>query len=477
MLWEQKQNSASSMMKRTMQVLQQKSSILFLSPTLFPQPNASAAGVRTVELLNHFASVSDTFSQVHYGCGLQADDSQRNEMKKLLPNVKIHHFPPNREDGIKELLHSPTFHDLKTVVFDRFFAEEAYSHYFYNHRPDVMRVLDMQDMHSLRYYRHEQIKAYDVKSKGLLSLDCFKGTYAADIPTCKMDPVNKSKKKDASSMLLRELSSIHRSDLSLVCSPYELKVLSDEYRIPHSKMGLASFFTKPKLKYCGSDYSFSKRSNFVSLGGFKHLPNIDQVLTLQRLWPRIREQIPEAKVYVYGSYPPPRITQLHDPKKGFIVKGYVDHLDDALATSRVMLAPVRFGAGIKGKIIDSWIYGCPVVTTPIGMEGISGDDTKLWDTSVAYDDDSFIEAAVNLYKDKASWDDNQRQMRLIMETSFGLSNLDRIDNQLKRQEKSLAQRREKDYMSSMLWYNSIRSTEYFSRWIELKEEQRKTSDK
>ncbi|GFH49881.1 hypothetical protein CTEN210_06357 [Chaetoceros tenuissimus] len=421
-------------MKRSIQVLERKSSILFLSPTLFPQPNASAAGVRTVELLNHFASSSDSFSQVHYGCGLRADDSQRHEMKKLLPNVHIHHFPPNREEEIKEVLHSSTFRDLKTVVFDRFFAEEAYSHYFYNHRPDVMRVLDMQDMHSLRYYRHEQIKAYDVESKGVLSLDFFKGTYASNLPTCQMDAVNKSKKKDASSMLLRELSSIHRSDLSLVCSPYELKVLSDEYLIPHSKMGLAPFFTEPKSKYYGSDYSFSKRSNFVSLGGFKHPPNIDQVLMLQRLWPRIREQIPDAKIYVYGSYPPPRIKQMHDPKKGFIVKGYVDNLDDALATSRVMLAPVRFGAGIKGKIIDSWMYGCPVVTTPIGMEGISSDDTKLWDTSVAHDDDSFIERAVSLYKVKALWDDNQRQARLILETSFGLSNLDRIDNQLKRQE-------------------------------------------
>ena len=142
-----------------------------------------------------------------------------------------------------------------------------------------------------------------------------------------------------------------------------------------------------------------------------------------------------------------------------------------------MLAPVRFGAGIKGKIIDSWMYGCPVVTTPIGMEGISSDDTKLWDTSVAHDDDSFTEAAVNLYKDKASWDDNQRQMRLILETSFGLSNLDNIDKQLQQQGNCLAQRREKDYMSSMLWYNSMRSTEYFSRWIELKEEQTKTSNK
>lgn len=445
--------------------LSKPGSILFLSPTIWPQPDASAAGVRTAELLKYFASSKrSSFDGVHYGCGQPASPPT------LFPDVRMHCVPTNRSDRIHTFLHGDFCKHLKAVVFDRFFAEEAYSFHIYNERPEVLRVLDMQDMHSLRNHRQAMIKSMDLDQKDR-GLACFKdGELMKSFPQ-----LSQTAEKTSYSMLLRELSAIHRSDLVLVCSQFELDLLRDQYGIPSEKLVLASFFTEEIPEYFSKEnddatfeYSFEKRKDFVALGGFKHPPNVDQVLLLKNLWPRIRQALPEAKLHIYGSFPPARIQQLHSPKEGFLVHGYVKDLDIPLGDSRVMLAPLRFGAGIKGKIIDAWRYGCPVLTTPIGAEGI-GKCTDDWGGLIVSDEESFVSNAVKLYNDKAEWNERQRSGRSLLKDFFGTNNLDSLNDAIMDATTNINGRRQRDYTSAMLWQSSSRSTEYFSRWIELKE--------
>jgi len=446
--------------------LSKPGSILFLSPTIWPQPDASAAGVRTAELLKYFASSKlNCFESVHYGCGQTASPPT------TFPNVQMHYVPANRSAHMNEFLHGEFCKDMKAVVFDRFFAEEAYSFHIYNERPEVLRVLDMQDMHSLRNHRQAMIKSMDSDRKDT-GLACFKdGELMKSFPQVSQT----SAKMTSGSMLLRELSAIHRSDLTLVCSQFELDLLRDEYGIPSEKLILASFFTEEISEHFSKDkddatfeYSFENRKDFVALGGFKHPPNIDQVLLLKKLWPKIRQTLPAANLHIYGSFPPARIQQLHSAKEGFLVHGFVKDLKTPLGNSRVMLAPLRFGAGIKGKIIDAWRYGCPVLTTPIGAEGI-GKRHDDWGGSIVSDEESFVSNAVKLYTDKIEWTQSQQSGRSLLKNLFGTNNLDTLNAAITDGATNINSRRQRDYTSAMLWHSTSRSTEFFSRWIELKE--------
>jgi glycosyltransferase involved in cell wall biosynthesis len=297
------------------------------------------------------------------------------------------------------------------------------------------------------------------------------------------------KEQNQNSILLRELASIHRSDLTLVCSPYELDLLQNKYNIPSYKLALASFFVDSKedvkdeyfttskvgdIDDSNNDFSFENRVDFVTLGGFKHPPNIDQVKVLKHdIWPQIRKQIPNANLFIYGAYAPHAIQKLHDERTGFHVKGHASSLMNVLTRARVMLAPLRFGAGIKGKIIDSWKFGCPVVTTPIGSEGMTMiDEThqKPWGGIITSNSNDFVQGAVDLYKNKSQWIKCQNQCRSLLDELFDAKkNLKTLDDNILVALHEKESRRQRDYFSAILWSQQARSTEFFSRWIEQKE--------
>ena len=451
------------------------STLLMLSSTLLPEPNASAAGVRSASILNHFANIStlnnheSLFHSVHYGCGVPLPEKipSYDIMYPNLKNVSFHHIPPNRETTMKQfLLEDPSMINLRAVIFDRFFSEEAYSFHFHRHKPDVLRVVDMQDMHSLRAHRQSIVENHSDSEKSSLLSSIQK--VISSHPRLELTHHDVKGKKDVNSTLLRELASIHRSDLTLVCSPHELTSLRDEYGIPSHKLALASFFESvSNEKYP----TFHERRDFVTLGGFKHPPNIDQVKVLKYdIWPKILKEIPNANLYVYGAYPPQSILQLHDEQYGFHIKGYAESLEEILSFSKVMLAPLRYGAGIKGKIVDSWRFGCPVITTPVGSEGMTSDNNGQWGGSIAFDSDSFVQSAIDVYTNESKWTSSQRKGKDLLERLFNAeTNFKDLNGSIAYAIKSLQERRERDYFSALLWQQQTRSTEYFSKWIEQKE--------
>ena len=427
---------------------------------LYPQPSASAAGVRTSYLLRQLCHDSD-WESVHYVTGANSTAaSNNNETVEELTNkgVSFHTIPPNQSLNMKKLLQD--IDTVSLVIFDRFYAEEAYSFNIYNHCPEAVRVVDMQDMHSLRQGRKTIVEQSD------------DSTWECITDALQYCPSHHQEEE----MLLRELASLHRSDLTLVCSSHEYELLANVYNIPSCKLCMAPFWvSKETIMTETLDFQDDRR-DFVFIGGFLHKPNVDAVHQLARnLWPRIRQRLPSVQLHIYGAYCPMHIQALHDPSSGFFVHGFAPSLHDAFRDKRVMLAPLRYGAGIKGKIIDAWTFGIPVVTTGIGSEGIPMSPTLTthhdnnWGGIVANNIDDFVDGAICLYTERESWERATGNADSILLKHFAESQFDDVSKALKDAVRNRESHRQDDYFGSLLWHQTARSTEYFSRWIECKE--------
>lgn len=458
--------------------------------------------MRTSSLLQHFASRSSLFKSVNYGSGAPKPSALAEcaHLHSLSTEygIKLHDIPPNRSGAMKHTL-SNDLEDLDAVVFDRYFAEEAYSFHFHQLEPNALRILDMQDFHSLRLARQELVEnSNSANGGGYWMDDDLMDSLMTCVPAHGYTYGNgsdksqrkRNKSKNASDTLLRELASIHRSDLTLVCSREEFDMLTEVFDIDPTKLCLAPFFSEENTtSYDSWAHQFDQRRDFCFLGGLLHPPNVDSVKWLKsEVWPRISAGVtPDVKLHIWGSYPPQHIMQLNDPKRRFLVHGKLGSLSQELSTRRVLLAPLRFGAGIKGKIVDAWKYGCPVVTTPIGAEGTtrsraflesgtvrSGQDTiedTGWGGFVATDADAIARCAVRLCKDQSLWEEARNNSRRLLRMIFDKEkNLSVVDNFIADALLNLNERRSNDNIGATLWHQTMRSTEYFSRWIELKEE-------
>jgi glycosyltransferase involved in cell wall biosynthesis len=145
---------------------------------------------------------------------------------------------------------------------------------------------------------------------------------------------------------------------------------------------------------------FDARKDLMFIGGFLHQPNEDGVFFFVReIFPIIRERIPDVRFFVVGSDPSKELLKLdsHDVK----VTGYVKDVIPFFNNCRVFVSPLRYGAGMKGKIGQSMGYGLPVVTTTIGAEGIGmvEGETAL----IADGPEDFANAVVRLYTDADLW--------------------------------------------------------------------------
>jgi glycosyltransferase involved in cell wall biosynthesis len=128
----------------------------------------------------------------------------------------------------------------------------------------------------------------------------------------------------------------------------------------------------------GAIYDFSERKNILFIGGFTHLPNVDAVLWfVNEIWPLVRHKIEGAKFIIAGSNPPREISALAD--KDVEVLGFIsdDKLRKLYSEIRMVVIPLRYGAGVKGKTVEAMYNGVPLVTTDFGVEGLPGDSSFL----------------------------------------------------------------------------------------------------
>ena len=453
----------------------QPTTVLFSN--IYPDSSASAAGVRTRFLLESLAQDVE-FGPIRYATGAaprEKDPRQVDITQELNEHeIDVSYVPLNDSTKIDKYLQSMEQESMDMAVFDRFYTEEAYSFAIRQAYPEAALILDMQDMHSLRSGRQKIAKEWSKHNHHEHScqdpLECLSDVMAyrpsADDPH-----------------LLRELASIHRSDLTLVCSPFELDLLTNIYQIPKSKVCLNSFFVPPPPVTILSEGNKESNHEFVFCGGFRHDPNVDAVHILLALWPRIRSELPTATLHIHGAYCPASISQCHKPAEGIHIHGFTESLQDIFQPRRILLAPLRFGAGIKGKIIDAWRAGMPVVTTPIGSEGMTLADDDEFGGVVASTLDDFCHGIVDLATNPQLFQQEQQKACKVLSQLF-VHNDDASDHRWKAVRDRLMnvrlhlkERRTSDYMQAMLWHSTARSTEYFSKWIELKEKNRRKDPK
>lgn len=202
-------------------------------------------------------------------------------------------------------------------------------------------------------------------------------------------------KKSAERTRAKELHLIHSSDTTLVVSPLEKQLLAND--APGARVEILSNLHEA----AGTGGSYAQRKDLVFVGGFHHPPNTDAVRWFgEQVFPLIRQQLPEVRFHCIGSDPPETIVAL-GKRPGIAIHGHVPDLSPYMDEVRIAVAPLRFGAGVKGKVNLSMAHGQPVVATTCAVEGMYLRDEV--DVLVADEAQAFAAAVVRLYQDEALW--------------------------------------------------------------------------
>ena len=399
---------------------------------VWPEPNSSAAGGRMVQLISIFKEYGFevTFASSASDSDYMVDLESLSVSKK---SIALNCF--SFDVFIKEL--NPSI-----VLFDRFMMEEQFGWRVAENCPDALRLLDTEDLHCLRLARQKALKE--------------KQSFSTDVLL--VEDVAK-----------REIASILRCDVSLMIAEYEMELLQSVFKIDSKLMYYLPLLLEPiKESIIQNLPSFEERNNFVFIGNFLHEPNWNAVQYLKEtIWPLIRKQLPEAFLKIYGAYPSQKVLQLHQPKEGLHIMGRAVDAPEVIRNARVILAPLRFGAGIKGKLVEAMQCGTPSITTTIGAESMCGD--LPWNGFIADNPQVLADKAVELYQDATLWLKAQENGFRIIEKRY-LKSLfveDFIQHILKVQD-HLKQHRKDNFIGTLLQHHTLTSTKYMSRWIEEK---------
>jgi glycosyltransferase involved in cell wall biosynthesis len=398
--------------------------------TVWPEPDASAAGSRTVRLLE---VCQDAGYEVRFVSPCQENPHQHALESR---GIRTAQLLPN--DSAFDSYISEYKPDI--VCFDRFMIEEQFSWRVREQVPNALRVLDTVDLHSLRRERQRSLVSGDQPYSTGLSEDT-----------------------------LRELASIYRSDLSLIISPVEESLLRERFGVPISLLEVTGFLYPDPVPF----RSYQERANLVFIGNGLHAPNVDAVRLLKNsLWKPLRAALAErgasdVELHIYGAYLPQEILQFDNPRERFRVLGKADNVGETLQRYRCNLAPLRFGAGLKGKVSDGWMVGTPCIATPIATEGMVREE--VFGGLIVESLDEYPQRVSELYTDEDAWNTAQDKGRELIVELFSQSKNARVfQERLARLTEEGLQHREQNIVGSILWYQGMRSTEYFSRWIAAK---------
>lgn len=394
---------------------------------VWPEPKSSAAGTRMLQLLQLF--LNDQYEVIF------ASAAQKSAFSVDLKSMGVLEVPVKLNDEsfnnfIREL--QP---DL--VMFDRYMIEEQYGWRVRQECPNALTILDTEDLHCLRAARQQALKAGNLHQPDLYN-----------------------------EIAKREIASILRSDLSLIISEIELNLLVTTYRIDRCLLYYLPFLEEPLTDtHIEKWKTFEEREGVMFIGNYLHEPNWHTLQVLKtEIWPVLRKMLPSAKMHIYGAYPSQKVMQLHNERERFLVHGRAESATKVMSAHRLLLAPIKFGAGLKGKFIDSMQSGTPTVTTSIGAEAMAGD--LAWNGFIADDLRDFSRLSATLYEDKQTWmEAREKGIRIINERfaqSLWAPNFVGILEGLKN---DLVQHRRKNFIGQVLQQNTLNSLKYMSLWI------------
>lgn len=283
--------------------MMRRKTVLFIGFT-WPEPTSTAAGSRMLQLLNFFLEqkyrtvFTSTAAETMLSLDLEAMGIEK-------VGIKLN-------DSSFDLFVTDLNPDI--VVFDRFLTEEQFGWRVAEFAPQALRILDTEDLHSLRTTRQSLFEKDILFSTGAwLQNDTTK----------------------------REIASIYRCDLSLIISSYEMYLLAEGIKIDKNLlMHLPFMLDAMDEKTVEKWPSFEARKDFVCIGNGKHAPNVDAILWLKKeIWPLIRKELPDTNLHIYGAYLPEYIRQMDNAKEGFRILGWAENAEAELQKARISLAP------------------------------------------------------------------------------------------------------------------------------------------
>lgn len=387
---------------------------------VWPEPKSSAAGRRMIQLISFFEMLGEVvFVTSAAKTGFEAELKVRNQLIKL-NDVSFDVF-------VKQL--NPSI-----VVFDRFITEEQFSWRIKDCCPDALRILNTEDLHFLRKAREKAMK----ENGSFSTLDFNEeNTY-------------------------REIASIHKSDVTLLVSDFEVDLLQQEFSLPSTYLFHLPIFSSGLLL---NSTEFENRKDLLFIGNFLHAPNLDAVRYLKTaFWPAFRKLRKDISIHIYGAYPTLEVLQMNSEKDQFFVHGRAEDVSDVMRKARICIAPLRFGAGIKGKIIDAMEAGLPVLTTSIGAEGIA--DGNSFPGFISDEFQTQIENVCRLYDDQELWESKRELGGTLLTDKFKAdSYLPKFRLKILNCLGNLDEHRKKSFESNLIQYHSFQNSKFFSRWI------------
>ncbi|MDQ3205535.1 MAG: glycosyltransferase [Pseudomonadota bacterium] len=273
-------------------------------------------------------------------------------------------------------------HRFDTVVVCRHYVMREMLPLLRRHAPQARLVFDTVDLHYLRERRGAEL--------------------AGDAAMARA----------AERTRALELDVIARSDATLVVSEVERKLLEQD--APGSQVEVLSNLHRVRDEGPG----FEQRRDIVFVGGFRHPPNVDGVCWfVEEVWPLVLEQAPSLRFHCIGADVPGAVAALAT-RPGVNVHGHVPDLSPFMDGARVCVAPLRYGAGVKGKVNLSMAHGQPVVATRCAVEGMHLREGK--DVLVAESAAGFAQAVLRLHGDPDLWQELSRNGRDNVARHFSL---------------------------------------------------------
>lgn len=388
---------------------------------VIPEPASTAAGYRMMQLIKLFSEANYTITFLTSSNNIEF--SEKIEIQKI--DINNESF----DEKIKDL-------NPDIVLFDRYVTEEQFGWRVSENCPNALKIIDTEDLHFLREAtRKAFVEKRETSNEDLIN-DIFK----------------------------REMASILRCDLSLIISEFEYQLLTEKFKINPDILFYIPFLIENIEK---NKTAFEERQHFISIGNFLHEPNWQTVLKLKSIWKNIRKELPNVELHIYGAYASEKVFQLHNEKEGFLVKGRAEDVKLLFNQYRVLLAPIPFGAGLKGKLWESMQFGLPNVTSSIGAEAMH--KNLPWNGFIEDSDEGFVTNAVELYQNESIWNQANENANEILKQIFDKKlYVNQFWGIISKIENNLEAHRTENYLGKILQHHQLNSTKYMSRWIEEK---------
>ena len=322
-----------------------------------PTPDMDSGSVRMFQILKLLHQLGHRITFIPDNLAYQPPYTC--ELQKRGIEVVYHPYVKKVRDYL--LAHGPSF---DVAILSRCDFARKYIADVRLHAPQSRIIFDTVDLHYLREDREAQLTR---------------------------DPEMRRKAQEKQQL---EDELIGQADETWVVSPLEQQLLREKWSRKSVQL-VSNIVDVP-----GSKTPFALRRDYLFIGGFQHRPNTDAVLFfVQKIYPLVSEHLGDAKFYIIGRNPPPEIVALAAEK--IIVAGLQRDVRPFFDSVKLSVAPLRFGAGVKGKVNQSMACGVPVVATSLAIEGMELQDRE--DILVADDPEDFARALIELYNSEDLW--------------------------------------------------------------------------